>query len=58
MGEHTVKTVAETPDPHVKVEPEIPQEPFDDFNVKPDPAKISWIAQKFFEAYLRQLQCM
>jgi len=34
----TVKTVAVTPEPQVKVdELEIPQEPFDDFSVNPEP---------------------
>jgi hypothetical protein len=33
----TVKTVAVTPDPQVKVELEIPQDPFDDFRVNPEP---------------------
>jgi hypothetical protein len=34
-----VNTVAVTPDPQVKVEVlEIPQEPFEDFNVKPEPS--------------------
>jgi hypothetical protein len=34
-----VKTVAVIPDPHEKVELEIPHAPFEDFNVKPDPIK-------------------
>jgi hypothetical protein len=36
-GVLTVKTVAVTPDPQMKVELEIPQEPFDDFRVNPEP---------------------
>jgi hypothetical protein len=32
--------VAVIPDPQVKAESEIPQLPFDDFNVKPDPADV------------------
>ena len=35
----TVKTVAVTPDPQVKIEFEIPQEPLEDFRVNPEPAK-------------------
>ncbi len=33
-----MKTVAVSPDAHVKVEPEIPQEPLEDAKVNPDPA--------------------
>jgi len=33
----TVKTVADTLEPQVKIEFEIPQEPLDDFRVKPEP---------------------
>lgn len=33
----TVKTVAVTLEPQVKIEFEIPQEPLDDFRVKPEP---------------------
>jgi hypothetical protein len=36
-GVLTVKTVAVTPDPQVKVELEIPQDPFDDVKVNPEP---------------------
>ena len=33
----TVKTVAVTLEPQVKIEFEMPQEPLDDFSVKPEP---------------------
>jgi hypothetical protein len=36
----TVKTVAVTPEPHVKVELEIPQLPLELLSVNPDPAEI------------------
>jgi hypothetical protein len=39
----TEKTVAVTPEAQVKVEPEMPQLPFEDFKVKPEPGKVSFV---------------
>jgi hypothetical protein len=41
LKELTVNTVAVTPEPQVKVELEIPQEPLEDFNVNPDPEGVA-----------------
>jgi hypothetical protein len=38
-----VNTVAVTPEAQVNVDPEIPQFPFDDFSVKPDPEAVAVI---------------
>lgn len=46
VSNHTVKTVAVTPDAQLKAPLTIPQLPFDDFNMKPDPEAVAvYVAQ-------------